>query len=335
MRKVLFGILVVLMAWSIIACGGGSTGGKKELVFAVVPQDLVNPVFLPTKVASERVGKELGVRIEWIASTRHETSEQVGIVEGLIERKVDGIAISVVIPEGLEEVLKRAIAAGIQVCTFDSDSPESGRAFYAGTANYEAGVICAKEMIKLYEGSGLSTIKVAQLEGIVGSFEMEGRKKGFADTMKGTNFEIIYSGPCDDDIDKSVEIIESYSRAHGDEFQAWFFAGGWPYIVNPDATPEVNAWRAKSPNNKIVTMDIFPTSMAFFDLGLVDIAVGQNYDGMGEMCVRGLYSLITEGEAVFLEKFKDKIEMMDGLVNIDSGVDIVNPSNYKDKIPLE
>jgi ribose transport system substrate-binding protein len=335
MRKALLGILAVLLLFGVIACGGDKGGGSKEIVIAVIPQDLVNPVFLPTKVAAERVGRELGIKIEWIASTRHEASEQVGIVEGLIERKVSGIAISCVTPEGLEEVLKRAIAAGIWVCTFDSDCPESGRSFYAGTANYEAGTICAQEMIKLYQGSSLPEIRVAQLEGLVGAFEMEGRKSGFADTIKGTNIRVIYSGPCDDDIDKSIEIIESYTRAHGNEFEAWFMAGGWPYVVNPDATPEVNAWRARSPNNKIVTMDIFPTSMEFFDRGLVDIAVGQNYDGMGDACVRGLYTLITEGQAAFDTKFADKITIEDGAVCIDSGVDLVNPSNYKEKIPLE
>ena len=335
MKRLLFGLLAVLLVFSLIGCKKAD-GGKKEIVIAVIPQDLVNPVFLPTKVASERVGKELGIKVEWVASNRHEASEQVGIVEGLIERKVDGIAISCCTPEGLEAVLKRAIAAGIKVCTFDSDSPDSGRSFYAGTANYQAGAICAEEMIKLYKGSSLPQIRVAQLEGLVGAFEMEGRKQGFADTVKGTNIRVIYSGPCDDDIDKSIEIIESYTRAHGNEFEAWFMAGGWPYIVNPDATPEVNAWRARSPDHKIVTMDIFPTSMEFFDRGLVDIAVGQNYDGMGEMSIRGLYTLITEGQDAFMTKFKDKIEIdSDGLIAIDSGVDLVDPTNYKQKIPLE
>jgi len=325
MKKVLFGIIAVLLVFSVIACSkeSGKTGGKKEnkdIVIAVIPQDLVNPVFLPTKSASERVGKELGIKVEWIASIRHEASEQVGIVEGLIERKVDGIAISCVTPEGLEEVLKRAIAAGITVCTFDSDSPASGRAFYAGTANYQAGAVCAQEMIKLYQGSSLPQIRIAQLEGLVGAFEMEGRKSGFANTINGTNMRVIYSGPCDDDIDKSIEIIESYTRAHGNDFEAWFFAGGWPYVVNPDATPEVNAWRARSPNNKIVTMDVFPTSMEFFDRGLVDIAVGQNYDGMGEMCIRGLYTIITEGNDAFMTKFKDRLAYEDGVLCIDSGI---------------
>ena len=336
MRRLLFGILAVLLVFSVIACRGkGQTAGEKEIVIAVIPQDLVNPVFLPAKVAAERIGRELGIRIEWVAPIRHEASEQVGIVEGLIERKVDGIAISCVTPEALEAVLKRAIAAGIRVCTFDSDSPESGRSFYAGTENYQAGMVCGQEMIKLYRDINLPQIRVAQLEGVVGAFEFEGRKNGFADAIRGTNISVIYSGPCDDDIDKSIEIVESYTRARGNEFEAWYMAGGWPYVVNPDAMPVVNAWRASSPNHKIVTMDVFPSSMEFFDRGLLDIAVGQNYSGMGEMSVRGLYTLITEGDAAFREKFKDKIEVVDGVVNLDSGIELINTGNYKQLIPKE
>ena len=53
------------------------------------------------------------------------------------------------------------------------------------------------------------------------------------------------------------------------------------------------------------------------------------------MSVRGLYSIITEGEAAFKKKFKEKIEVVNGLVNLDSGIELVNPSNYKELIPKE
>jgi ribose transport system substrate-binding protein len=322
--------MVASAAIVMFACtrSGSSGDGQKEIVIAVVPQSLANPVFLPAKAAAERTGRELGVKVEWIASTKAEASEQVGVVEGLIERKVDGIAISCNTPDALEGVLKRAISEGIKVSTYDADSPQSGRAFYTGTENYQAGVISAQQMIELYKDSGLSKVRIAQLEGIPGAFDIEARKQGFADTIKGTNLEVVYSGPCDDDVDKSIEIIESYTRANGDTIDAWFMSGGWPYIVNPDATPEVNAWKAKSPNHKVVTLDVFPTSMEFFDRGLIDVAVAQNFDGMGEQSVRGLYTLITGGT------ISNAVQTENGLF-IDSGVQIVNPGNYKELIPAE
>jgi ribose transport system substrate-binding protein len=336
MRKALLGIAAALSIFAVLACtpsGGGDA--KKEIVIAVVPQSLANPVFLPAKAAAERTGKELGVKVEWIASVRAEASEQVGVIEGLIERKVDGIAISCNTPEALEGVLKRAIAEGIKVSTYDADSNKSGRAFYTGTANYQAGVIAAEQMIELYKDSGLARVRVAQLEGIPGAFDIEARKQGFADTIKGTNLEVVYSGPCDDDVDKSIEIIEAYTRANGDNFEAWYMSGGWPYIVNPDATPEVNAWKAKSPEHKVVTLDVFPTSIEFFDRGLIDVAIAQNFDGMGEQSVRGLYALITEGDEGLKKLYGDKFEITEDGIFIDSGVQLIYPHNYKELISAE
>jgi ribose transport system substrate-binding protein len=336
MKKILFGALAAVMVLGLIACGGGGgSGGKKEIVIAVVPQSLANPVFLPAKEAAEKAGKDLGIKVEWVASTRAEAAEQVAVIEGLIERKVDGIAISCNTPDALEAVLKRAIAEGIKVSTYDADSNKSGRAFYTGTANYQAGVIAAEEMIKLYKDSGLAKIRVAQLEGIPGAFDIEARKKGFADTIAGTNLEVVYSGPCDDDVDKSIDVIEAYTRAHGNEFEAWYMSGGWPYIVNPEATPEVNAWKAKSPNHKVVTLDTFPTSIAFFDQGLIDVAIAQNFAAMGDQSVRGLYALITEGDEGLKKLYGSKFEINEDGIFIDSGVQLVYPHNYKELIAPE
>lgn len=352
MKKFVMVLLAALLVFTLFGCSGPGSGaadesgaaassptengtepaadaGAKadgEITIAVVPQSLGNPVFLPAKEAVEQAGKDLGINVEWIASVKAEASEQVGVIEGLIERKVDGIAVSCNTPDALKDVLARAISEGIQVSTFDADSPDSGRAFYAGTENYEAGVVCAQQMIELFKDSGKETVRVAQLEGIPGAFDIEARKQGFADTIKGTNIEVVYSGACDDDVDKAVEVIESYTRANGNEIDAWFMAGGWPYFVNPDATPEVNKWKRADPMHKIVTMDVFPTSKPFFEEGLIDVAVGQDFGRMGTVSVEQLLRLV-KGEEV-----EGGTETDQGLF-IDTGVKVVTPDNYKEEIP--
>jgi len=303
-----------------------STG---DIVIAVVPQHLGNPAFLPAKEGAEQAGRDLGITVEWVASVRAEASEQVGVVEGLIERGVDGIAISCNHPDALRDVLKRAVDAGIVVSTYDADSPDSGRAFFAGTENYQAGYVCGEQMIKQVSHMDKDVIRVAQLEGLPGAYDIEARKQGFADAIAGTNIEVVYSGACDDDVDKSIEVIEAYTRANGDNIDAWFMAGGWPYFVNPNATPEVNRWRNADPVNRIVvTMDVFPTTRAFFDEGLIDVAVGQDFYAMGYLSVENLLKLIKGGtiDAPEVEGF--------GLF-IDTGVTIVTADNYDAMIPLE
>lgn len=323
---------IVALALSLLLVGslfaaGSQEDAEDEIVIAVVPQQLGNVVFLPAKEGAETAGEDLGVKVEWLAPVKAEAQLQVEVIEGLIERNVDGIAISCNHPDALRDVLVRAIDSGIIVSTFDADSPESGRAFYAGTENYQAGVTCGEEMLREYENSSKDSISVAILEGIPGAFDIESRKRGFLDTIEGSNLEVVYVGACDDDVDKAVTIVEDYTRSNPD-IDAWFMAGGWPYIVQPEAMPEMMRWRNADPDNhKVVTMDVFPTSRAFFDQNLIDVAVGQNFYAMGYISVENLHNLITGGEVsggMVKEGFP-------GLF-IDTGGQIVTPDNYKTEI---
>ncbi len=347
MKKVLVAILCLAMVFSLFACSGPGTEtaaaveetetaaaeevqADDDIVIAVVPQQLGNVVFLPAKEGAEQAAADLGITVEWNAPVKAEAQLQVEVIEGLIERGVDGIAISCNHPDALKDVLARAISEGIVVSTFDADSPDCGRPFYAGTENYQAGVICGEEMLKQFEGDDREQITVAVLEGIPGAFDIESRKSGFLDTIAGSNLEVVYTGACDDDVDKSVTIVEDYTRANPD-IDAWFMAGGWPYIVQPGALPEYTKWKQADPeNHKVVTMDVFSSSIAFFDEGLIDVAVGQNFYQMGYLSVKNLYNLITGGE---VENGVEK-EDFNGLF-IDTGGQIVTPENYKTEITPE
>lgn len=319
-------VLMVVFGGFVFAAGASEDSGQYEIV--VVPQQLGNIVFLPAKAAMEQAGKDLGVKVDWVAPTKAEAQLQVEVVEGLIQRGVDGIAISCNHPDALKDVLIEAINAGIVVSTFDADSPDSGRVFYAGTENYQAGVTCGEEMLKLYENHPADRITVAILEGIPGAFDIESRKAGFLDTIKGSKLEVVYTGACDDDVDKSVVIVEDYTRSNPD-IDAWFMAGGWPYIVQPGAMPEMTKWKQSDPeNHKVVTMDVFPSSKAFFDLGLIDVAVGQNFYEMGYISVKNIKNIL-DGNPI---EGGVKKEGFPGLF-IDTGGQIVTPENYKTEIP--
>jgi ribose transport system substrate-binding protein len=327
MKKLVSLILIFVVVSSGVLFAAGAGEKSDERVIVVVPQQLGNVVFLPAKVGMEKAGKDLGVKVDWVAPTKAEAQLQVEVIEGLIQKGVDGIAISCNHPDALKDVLMEAINAGIVVSTFDADSPDSGRAFYAGTENYQAGVTCGKEMLELYKDKTSETITVAILEGIPGAFDIESRKAGFLDTIKGSNLEVVYTGACDDDVDKSVIIVDAYTRSNPN-IDAWFMAGGWPYIVQPGAMPEMIKWKQADPeNHKVVTMDVFPSSKAFFEQGLIDVAVGQNFYEMGYLSVKNINNIL-DGKAV--EGGMEK-EGFPGLF-IDTGGQIVTPENYMTEI---
>jgi ABC-type sugar transport system substrate-binding protein len=182
-------------------------------------------------------------------------------------------------------------------------------------------------MIKLYEGLEMEEVRVAILAGIPGADDIEARIRGFEDAIADTNIRSVYTFACNDNVDEAIEGVEAYSNANGDDFDAWFMAGGWPYTVDVSAMPNTNAWKLADPNRKIVTVDIFPeTTPAFFDEGVLDVAIGQSFYNMGYQCVETLVKLIN-GETVEAP-FDETI----GAKFINTGVQIATLEDYKEVI---
>ncbi|HBR02685.1 MAG TPA: sugar ABC transporter substrate-binding protein [Ruminiclostridium sp.] len=286
----------------------------KDITIAVVPKALDNAIFLDAKNAAEEKGKELGIKIEWVGPTKSDAAEQVSVVEGLIERKVDGILISCNDADALKDVIDRAVDSGIYVGIFDSDSPNSKRAFYAGTDNYAIGKLAAEKVKELIPDGG----KVAILTGVLGAPNLEERIRGFKETVKGSNIEVLPVQTGEDDVQKSVEIVSQYTAANPD-LAAWFFDGGWPYFADPDALPEVKKFMKNG--GHIVSIDTCEPMMQFVGMGMVDLLIGQNYPAMGSIGVETLYKLI---------KGDKSVDLGDATHYIDTGYELADINNWKE-----
>ena len=233
MKKLLAILLAAMMLLSL------SSALADEIEIAVVPKSLDNAIFLDAKAAAEAKGAELGAKIYWEGPTTSDAAQQVNVIESLIERQVDGILISCNDADALKDVIDRAVDAGIVVGCFDSDSPESKRAFYCGTDNYAIGKLSAELMMEYLPEGG----KVAILTGVLGAPNLEMRITGFKETLAAANspIEVMPVQTGEDDVQKSVEVVSQYTAANPD-LAGWFFDGGWPYFADPDALPEVKAF---------------------------------------------------------------------------------------------
>lgn len=110
-----------------------------DITIAVVPKSLDNAIFLDSQAAAEAKAKELGINLQWVGPTTSDAGQQVTVIEGLIEKQVDGILISCNDADALKDVIDRAVDAGIVVGCFDSDSPEpSARSTAALTTTLSA-----------------------------------------------------------------------------------------------------------------------------------------------------------------------------------------------------
>jgi ribose transport system substrate-binding protein len=311
MRRIGFVFLVVVVATGVVF----TAGAQKKLTIAVVPKALDNAIFLDAKDAAEKAGAALGVNIMWVGSTKSDAAEQVSVLEGLIQKKVDGILVSCNDADALKDVIDRAMKQGIKVATFDSDSPKSSRLFYAGTDNYGIGQKAAEFMKQLLPRGG----KVAILTGVLGAPNLEQRIVGFKDGVKGTKIVVLPVQTGEDDVQKSVEVVNQFTAANKD-LAGWFFDGGWPYFADPEALKEIKSFMGKG--GKIVSIDTFYPMLKYVNLGMVNELIGQNYVAMGTIGIQELYKAI-------------KGQPLTKGTNINTGSEIVNKSNVDKILPTK
>ena len=144
MLKLLAGAAVVAVA---VAAGAvGAEAQTKKLVFALVPKNMNNPFFDQARDGCKKAEAESkgAFQCMYIGPGEHGGGEeQVQIVQDLVAKKVDGIAVAPANAAAMAVALQAAKGAGIPVLTWDSDVlPENKdlRLAYIGTHNYEIGV---------------------------------------------------------------------------------------------------------------------------------------------------------------------------------------------------
>jgi len=260
----------------------GTVFAADKITIAVMPKGLDNPVFEPTKAGAEEEAAKLGVEVLWIGPAESSTDGQIEVIKSLIQKKVNAIALSANDAAKLNDVIAEATAAGIIVTTWDSDAPASARAFYVGTDNYNGGVKAGKEMLALIGKDK----KIAVLSGNASASNLNDRIKGFQDAVKDSNITIVDTVYCNDSVDESVNLVESYTKAHPD-LDGWYFAGGWPLWGEPEQMQNLKAFKGK-----VVCFDFFAARKAFTEQGIVAVSLGQDFKNMGALSVRYITDVI-------------------------------------------
>ena len=292
--KRFFVVLAVILALAVVATG--AFAAPKKVKIAIVPVALNNPIFLDAIEAAQKAGKELGAEIIVAASTNPDATEEVKVVEGLIEQKVDGIMIFPTDPVALRGVVDKATAKGIKVAFLNGSTKDTKCVFEAGTDNYALGKICGEKMVKLMGGTG----KLVRQTGTIGMSALDDRVRGFRDALKGSSIQEVAFQANEDNMEKSVEMINTYLAAHP-EVDGYFVDGGWPFFSPPEALPELTKFRDRGGIFGIV--DTFYPMLKYMDRDkpLADFMIGQNYTAMGDYGTRTMYALLTGG------KVKDKV----------------------------
>ncbi len=281
MRLDKLGYLTLTAAFCVLIFGCAKQ--EKKLHFVLLSKSLSNPYWYQAEDGMKDAAARLGVHAELLGPVQAaDVTAQVNILESLIAKRVDGIAISPNDPDGITPVINRAMDTGIPVLTFDSDAPKSKRICYIGTNNYQAGREAGKAMIEFLQGKG----NYAAMTGGLGALNLNERIRGFRDEIKEQSVAVREANilACDDDTDKALIQMEDLTRSLPD-LKAWFVTGCWATIARKEAP-------LNSLNNRrdmvLVAFDTVEEELRLVKAGVVQALVGQRPADMGRLCMQTL-----------------------------------------------
>ena len=246
--------------------------------------------------AAQKKAYELGVRLEWVAPFDFDSDLQVEMIENLIRRKVDGIVASVNDEEQIHRVFQKAMDQGIPVATFDADSPGSGRLFYIGINNYNAGVEIGRALVDVIKNKQLEdqVLNTMIMTGYREAVNLEERIRGFLDaTSHEIKLHVADVLENEDTVEKSIILLEDYLKTNP-EVDVIYFVGGWPFYVTSDALPNFRQWAQEG--GIAVGIDLFYDALLLQKEGLIQYLIGQDMTSMGSLGLELMVNYIRYGE---------------------------------------
>jgi ribose transport system substrate-binding protein len=120
----------------------------------------------------------LGVEAVYTGTPEYDITGEVRVLEETLALAPDGVLLTAIQAEATQPTIDNAIASGIPLVTFDSDSPLSKRYSFLGTGNYSAGVMAARYIGGLASGGKAAVITVPSQNNLAQ------RTQGFIDTIK-------------------------------------------------------------------------------------------------------------------------------------------------------
>jgi ribose transport system substrate-binding protein len=292
-----------------------SLRAEEDLFYALCPKSLNNPFWDDVAKGMKAAAEELGVRAEFVAPIEADATQQVQKIEALLEKKVDGIAISPNVPDSIIGVVAKARANGIPVICFDADSPESERLCYVGTFNEQAGFEGGRLMKKLLPGGG----KILVVSGGAGALNHNERIAGFKRGIEGGKIETDAIKYCNDDMNRATQLIESYVAANPD-VEGIFCTASWAICA-------ANVRRDLNLDLVIVGFDTVEEELQLIKDSYIDGVVGQRPEKMGYESVMALHRLHQAGEK--MEEIADDIDTGTLVVTRENVVGFAKEKGYE------
>jgi ribose transport system substrate-binding protein len=293
--------ICVLACVSVVA-GCGSRGGSeadatRSLKVAFVTNNSAD-FWTIARRGVERADEELAdVEAEFRLTSDGTAAEQQRIVDDLLTKGVDAIAISPVDPQN-QVALINAAAQRTLVFTQDSDAPDSARTCYIGTDNLAAGRQAGQLIREAIPEGGAVMLFVGKLD----ARNAQERVQGIKEALVGSNIRILDVRTDDvDDVRAKANAADTLVRYPDIKGMVGLWSYNGPAILN--AVREAG----KAGRVRIITFDEADETLAGIKDGAIHATVVQQpyefgYQAITRMAqaVRGDRSFIPETKQIIV-----------------------------------
>ena len=216
----MFGISLAVLCLVALGCtpdkdtnSGGAAGDNSRPKVAYVTNGVAS-FWVIAEAGVKQGGSEFDADVE-VLMPAEGISDQKRMIEDLITKGADGIAVSPIDPANQNELLNKA-GEYAKLITHDSDAPDSNRLCYVGVDNYDAGYECGKLVKEAMPDGGKIAIFIGRLE----QDNSRRRRQGTIDGMLGREPDSTRNDPADEPIvEAGFEIVGTYTdqfdRAQG------------------------------------------------------------------------------------------------------------------------
>lgn len=162
----------------------GGAGTKHKLAFVT---NNASDFWIIARKGTEKAAKDIpNIEVEFRIPSDGTAAEQQRVIDDLLAKGIEGIAISPVDPKNQTQMLNRAASQSL-VVTQDSDAPESNRVCYIGTDNVEAGRQAGQLVKEALPNGG----KIMVFVGVLDAENARQRYQGLKEALDGSNVTII------------------------------------------------------------------------------------------------------------------------------------------------
>jgi ribose transport system substrate-binding protein len=251
-------------------------------MLAVIPKANADLFFLTVHAGAEDAAREMNVEMTWSGPDREtDYGRQIQIVDVMIARRVDGLAISATDDQALIGPLQRVSRAGIPITIFDSALGIENYVSLVATDNFGAGCTAARSLATLLP----ATANIAMLMQKPGGVSTELRERGFEETL-GKEFprlKIVARQFGMGDRARSMAVAENFLTAHPD--LAGIFASSEASSIGA-----IRALRSRRLSRKVrlVAFDVSDIHLEALRDGTADVMLVQDAFQIGYDAVKSL-----------------------------------------------